>query len=504
MRKRASLARGAAIVLAGMMLLGGCTMRKGDQVDWQVGVFSPADDLDPKAELSYFYRNPSRINNIGDPFIIRDEKTGQYAAIATSASIGYYAWPSDDLVNWGTRKWAYERPADPWSTDSYWAPEVIYHDDLYYMFYTARNKSGRLVISVATAESAAGPYTDVSAEPLFDPGYAIIDASVFIDDDGQAYMYYARDISEHKRNGQGISEIYGVKLTGDLLAFDGEPVVLTTPDQRWENPLAAEAWNEGPILLKHADHYFLAYSANPFFSSAYGVGYAVSSSPLGPYTKAEENPILSAGNLEGVSGSGHHSYVYSPDGSELFTAYHTHTNPAIADGNRQLSIDRVVFTSDTTMAIGGPTLSWQPAPSNDKMRVLKAEDLELAAEVAPLFDHLQAIHDRDQNRDVSLAVDGEGLVELEIKLKEKRSIRGLTLAAGSGHHANIASAKLRVGTLEYDLGAFLPEGPASATLAGLIEAVEVDSLTFVFEAEDKTKPVVLSEIFLIEDLVSQE
>ena len=106
--------------------------------------FIPADELTDD-EPSLFYKNPSRINGIGDPFIIRDRETGTYTMVATSASIGYHGWNSEDLVNWGPRHWAYQRPAESWSTDSYWAPEVVYHNDQYYMFYTARHARGSLL-----------------------------------------------------------------------------------------------------------------------------------------------------------------------------------------------------------------------------------------------------------------------------------------------------------------------------------------------------------------------
>ena len=335
--------------------------------------FVPADELDQR-EDPVFYRNPSRINGIGDPFIIRDQETGIYTMIATSASIGYYGWNSEDLVNWSSRRFVYERPEDSWSTDSYWAPEVIHYQDKYYMFYTARHERGSLLISVAVADSAEGPYVDVSDEPVFDFGFAIIDGSVFIDDDGTPYFYYTKDVSENVEAGQHVSASYGVQLSEDLLSIVGEPVELVRPDQRWENPHGEWVWNEGPIVIKHDDLYYLAYSANFFESPAYSVGYAVSEDPLGPYTKAEENPVLHAGQLPGISGSGHHSYVYSPDDSELFTAYHTHTVPSNPTGNRQMALDRVLFTEDGKMVVNGPTTAWLPAPSNDKTRLLTPED----------------------------------------------------------------------------------------------------------------------------------
>ena len=49
---------------------------------------------------------------------------------------------------------------------------------------------------------------------------------------------------------------------------------------------------EGPSVLKKEGIYYLIYSANHFESKNYGVGYATSDSPMGPWKKYEENPIL--------------------------------------------------------------------------------------------------------------------------------------------------------------------------------------------------------------------
>ena len=463
--------------------------------------FTLAKDLS-RDEQKFFYKNPAKIAGIGDPFVIRDEKTGTYTMIATSASIGYYGWNSEDLVNWGPQHWAYQRPDDAWSIDSYWAPEVIFYKDTYYMFYTARQKNGRLTISVATADKAEGPYTDVSKEPLFEFGFAIIDASVFIDDDGQAYFYYTKDISENSINGMGLSQLYGVKLTEDLLHTDGEHVLLTTPEQNWETGSPSHRWNEGPIVLKHNDIYYLAYSANYFESPAYSVGYATSENPLGPYTKAEENPILSTRMLKDISGSGHHAYMYSPDGSELFTSYHTHTLPQKPSGNRQLNIDRVLFTEDNKMVINGPSVSWLPVPANSNYRALKPSDYsEIVANADnkdALIDELLVIHPEEKAGDVKLKIDELGKAEVTLKLNGKHIIEAVNFVAGSKHTSNIANTTLLINGEKVELGTFIADNPTNHTFAGSITASETEEVTFIFEAENKDNPVVLSEIYLIE------
>lgn len=482
--------------------------------------FVAAKDI-AKDDETFFYSNPSPINGIGDPFIIRDHKTDVYTAIATSASIGFYGWDSKDLVNWESRHWVYQRPDNTWSTDSYWAPEVVFYRDAYYMFYTARDKSGRLLISVAKSDSAAGPYEDVSPEkPVFDFGYAIIDASVLVDEDGRAYMYYAKDVSENIiMNGKHVSQIYGVELNEDLLSIKGEPVLLTSPDSAWENPQESWAWNEGPIVLKHNNEYYLAYSANIFESPAYSVGYAKSENPLGPYEKAEENPILAAKQLEGISGSGHHSYFNSPDSTELFTAYHTHTVPQKPSGNRQLAIDRAMFTEDGKFIVNGPTESYLPAPANEKQRVLL--NLEIAKvqlsesatalskmtgedtveqELSKLFDGILAIHPDQKDNDVIIQTKADENIEVKITLQEEHILAAICLVSSSQKDNNIANISLKINDKVSSLGELEGTNPKNHTLAGKFDPITSNEIVLIIEPKDASSPISLSEIYISEKL----
>ena len=242
------------------------------------------------------------------------------------------------------------------------------------MFYTAKNQSGSLRIGLAVSSAPDGPFEDVKNEPFFDFGYAVIDANAFLDDNGNAYLYYSRDCSENKDGYLKKSEIYGVPLSDDLLSIQGEAVKLLTPEQKWEKAPGDTWWNEGPEMIKHDGKYYLTYSANFFASPSYSLGYAVSDTPLGTFVKAQENPLLTSGLRRDVSGTGHHSFTVSPDGSQLWAVYHSHTDLTNPGGNRKVNIDRAGFTSDGRLFISGPTTSLQPHPSGIS-----------SADVTPLF-----------------------------------------------------------------------------------------------------------------------
>ena len=94
------------------------------------------------------------------------------------------------------------------------------------------------------------------------------------------------------------------------------------------------------------------FSANCYADKEYCVGYAVSDSPMGPFVKPPQNPILSQkGDI--VTGPGHNSAFQV--GNQWICAYHVHTDPAVGGGNRQLFLDKISFDGDR-MVVEGPTL----------------------------------------------------------------------------------------------------------------------------------------------------
>lgn len=309
------------------------------------------------------YRNPLNVQRIGDPFVLK-AADGKYYCYATSAvEQGFKAWSSDDMIHWNEEGFVYEKTDSSWGFRQFWAPEVVEHRGRYYMYYTARWKEkDSLRLGVAAADGPLGPFVDAADRPMFDFGYAAIDGNVLIDEDGGNYLYYSRDCSENVVDGKRESHIYGIRLADDMLSVRGDPVLLLRPDQDWELKSGPDRfWNEGPFVLKRGGLYYLMYSANFFAGRDYSVGYAVSRHPLGPYAKYAGNPILAAAQ-EGISGPGHNSVAVSPDGSELFIVYHTHTDPQEGGGNRQLCIDRMEFREDGSIRVLGPTLDDQPAP----------------------------------------------------------------------------------------------------------------------------------------------
>lgn len=76
---------------------------------------------------------------------------------------------------------------------------------------------------------------------------------------------------------------------------DSTITCLISPEEAWETNKAKVA--EGPFMLKKDGVYYLTYSGSHFESDYYGSGYATATSPLGNYTKYENNPIMQSNTL---------------------------------------------------------------------------------------------------------------------------------------------------------------------------------------------------------------
>lgn len=306
-----------------------------------------------------YYQNPiGEMTNIGDPFILKDGE--KYYMYATSApTYGFMVWESNNLVDWEEAGVVYDHinMEEQWAIGDFWAPEVIKKDDTYYMAYSARNNSDSLRIAVATSDSPTGPFVDVNPDLIKEEG-SYIDGHFFIDEDDTAYFYYVKDNYENIVDGNNISQIYVQEMSEDLLDLVGEPELLLEPDQEWEDPTGDFQWNEGPFVLKHEGLYYLMYSANFFGGENYAIGYARSTSPMGPFEKSEENPILSSDLEQEVSGPGHNSVTVGLDNETLYAVYHIHTDSENPSGDRRPAIDRLFF-EDGQMKIDGPTTTEQ-------------------------------------------------------------------------------------------------------------------------------------------------
>ena len=289
-----------------------------------------------------------------DPFVLLHD--GKYYLYATNKSnAGYVVFESDDLINWKDMGFCLKKgdvKGDVVKISNFyygfWAPEVLYHNEKFYMIYTVDNH-----IAVAISESPLGPFVQDEKKWLLEK--TAIDGHFFKDDDGSVYLYY---------RSTEINRIAGVKMNPDMMSVDeSTDTVLITPGEfPWEETIKGEIGTEGPFVLKHKGKYYLTYSANGYTDINYAVGYAISDSPLGKYKKYEGNPILKRSDT--VYGTGHHSFTTSKDGKTLVCVYHCH-NSIEKVHPRMICIDVAEFvpsedSTDDILVIYGPTSTEMP------------------------------------------------------------------------------------------------------------------------------------------------
>ncbi len=219
-----------------------------------------------------------------------------------------------------------------------WSPAVLPRDHGYVLYHVVwEPKSDRQCISLAAADGPEGPFVDRAGGPFIfqlNRGGSI-DPSPFVDADGRAYLFWKSDDNAlHKR-----SSLWGQRLADDGLSLLGDAVALLRHDRAWEEPLV-----EAPAMVRHGDTYYLFYSANWWESERYCIGYATSTSPLGPFRKVTtRGPWFAAG--PDAAGPGGQEFFLDAGGA-LRMAYHAWTPGAVGypnGGKRSLRIARVDF-----------------------------------------------------------------------------------------------------------------------------------------------------------------
>jgi beta-xylosidase len=200
----------------------------------------------------------------------------------------WYAFSSSDLVNWKTHGPILKISDLTWADNFAWAPDAAYKNGKYYLIFPAGTgfkdrvnpeKSTKWMgLGVAVSDSPTGPFKDAIGKPLWTTPYAN-DPSLFIDDDGKAYLYF-----------HGLKADYQVaEMADDLLSLKGG---LQKMDMGGYEPKM-----EGPWVFKRNGIYYFTMPENNRVLSYY-----TSKSPKGPW---KYRGVI----MEEEHGNNHHSIV---------------------------------------------------------------------------------------------------------------------------------------------------------------------------------------------------
>jgi beta-xylosidase len=235
------------------------------------------------------------------------------------------AFVSDDLVHWEKLPRVLELKHLGWSNQTCaWAPSVISRYGSLFMYFSSGDGDG---IGLGVWHEYWKRFVDPLRRPLIGEwpfGAQPIDANVFLDDDGEAYLYFGG----HRR-------CVAVKLKPDMNRLDGE-FRLVTPDH----------YVEGPFMFRRKGQYYFMWSEGGWSDGSYGVSYAIADSPWGPFQRVAR--ILEKDDRI-AGGPGHNSVLNLPGTDDWVICYHRRPAGDTHRDHRVTCIDRLFFRPDGTI-----------------------------------------------------------------------------------------------------------------------------------------------------------
>jgi arabinoxylan arabinofuranohydrolase len=234
-------------------------------------------------------------------------------------------YSSKDMVNWTDHGTVASLSTFPWARqdNGAWAPQVVERNGKFYLYAPVTDKaSNEFSIGVAVADSPLGPFKDALGRPLVS-GAGFFDPTVLIDDDDQAYLYW------------GNPDLWYVKLNKDMVSYSGDVIKSARP----------EKYQEGPWAYKRNGHYYMAYASS---CCSEGIGYAMSTTPTGPWQyqgQIMDPSSLSTGNHPGIIDFRGKSYVFGFNYRLNFAETPIHRE------RRSVTVAEIEFRADGTIPL---------------------------------------------------------------------------------------------------------------------------------------------------------
>jgi hypothetical protein len=267
------------------------------------------------------------------------------------------------MVNWTDHGSVLSYKDFEWSRGDAWAGQCIYRNGKFYYYLPVNQKNGGNAIGVAVSDSPTGPFKDALGKPLL-TGYGYIDPTVYIDNDGQAYLYW------------GNPNLWHVKLNEDMISYDQE-YGIKKEDLKDENfgyrakkiDNRTAAYEEGPWLFKRNSLYYLLYPAGGVPEH---LAYSTSKSVTGPWVYGDT--IMHVIQDKGAF-TNHPGYIEFKGKSYLF--YHNGALPGGGGFKRSVCIEPFEFNADGTIPLIVPTKEGvrESAANLDPFKRVEAETI---------------------------------------------------------------------------------------------------------------------------------
>ncbi len=249
-----------------------------------------------------------------------------------------------DMKTWHEHSYKLRAVDFPWASGQAWASQTIKHNGKYYWYVTAEHKSihGK-AIGVAVADSPTGPFIPVE-KPLVTNDMTTkwtgiswddIDPTAFVDEDGQAYIWWGNTQLYYAKLKPNMTE-----LDGEIMTIDMKGIRMPSNPKEWNDEANADPvhagsnfFTEAPWIHKHKDWYYLTFSIGFPEKTAY----AMSKSINGPW---EYKGILN--EIAGHSNTNHHAIVKFK--GEWYFIYHNGAiNTHGSSFRRSVCVDRLYY-----------------------------------------------------------------------------------------------------------------------------------------------------------------
>ncbi|MCO1658495.1 family 43 glycosylhydrolase [Pseudonocardia sp. S2-4] len=280
------------------------------------GPATPAQAANPL--IQRFAADPSILVANGRMYIYATDDQGNSGTYWDSSA--WRVFSSSNLVDWTDHGAPFSVSGFSWATQYAWAPSAVQRNGTYYLYLP----TDRTKIGVARSSSPTSGFSDARGNPLIERGRDAntgdepIDPAAFVDDNGQAYLYFG-----------GARAPKVVRLNSDMTSTSGavQNVVIN----------GGSAYAEAGHMHKRNGLYYYSYSTG----WPGQIAYATSSNPLGPFTY--RGVILDSVNI-----NTNHQSIAEYNG-RWYIAYQRNARPGGGNYRRSLAMEYLNYNSDGTI-----------------------------------------------------------------------------------------------------------------------------------------------------------
>ena len=355
-------------------------------------------------------------------------------------------WSTTDMVNWTEHGACASLKEFSWRSreNGAWAIQTVERNGKYYLYAPLHGHG----IGVLVADSPYGPFKDPLGQPLVwqKEHWDDIDPSVFIDDDGQAWMFW------------GNPQTYCVKLNDDMISTKGDIYVLNPKDGvmrpvkeegakinlrvpgREKATWAIQHYQEGPWFYKRNGHYYMGFAST---CCPEGLGYAMSNSPLGPWK--EQNYLMAPtqrdrGNHPGIADFKGHSYLFGQDYDLMHLETFQHHERRSVNGTE------ITYNADGTIQTSPYWLDLAPMKQLHWLNPYKRVEAETMAWGFGLKSAKMGIENTGVVKDMPESTGKKNMYIFDINNDEYIRLRGVDFGEkGAKQFAIVAAAAAQAG-----------------------------------------------------------